>query len=420
MSLINQMLRDLDARQASRKDRAGLPPRLRPLPPSRLTRQQSMRMLLIGMALGGAVAGGIVAVVLLIFLSGPSQVPAPATQATAPMAAVAPPPPPPTASPAPASPVAQPAPVPAEAPAVLPAQPAVQAQAGVVSPVVAAPAQPAPKPISPPAATAAAIVAAAKQPAAAIAPAKTLPPTPPRVPSDSRAPPPPKQNSSPVKSGAEPASQTSPSLAERKPLTANAAAQADKAGKTDPGHDLADADYQKGMQAVNNGDQAAALPLFRNALSLNPNLAHARQALLSVLVSSRMWDEAREVARAGLAADPTRTGWAVILTRLQHERGDTDAALKTLETHLNYANDDADYLSLYAFLLHRGQRYPEAVRQYRSALALRPKEGRWWYGLGMALAATGREEEAKVAYVKAREVGNLPADMMAVIEERLK
>lgn len=394
MSLINQMLRDLDARQASRKDRVGLPPRLRPLPPARLTRKQSMHMLLIGMALGGAVAGGVVAVSLLMFLSPPSQVTSPAAQVQGPVVAVAPTPAPAPApshvvAPAPSSLAAQSVPTAAEKTVALP----VHAPVAVALQPVAAPAVlAAPLPVSPPASPAKLAVAPVKAPA------------------------------EPVRQAPPPVAERKPGVPERtnKPAPANPAAQTDKSGKTDPGRDLAEAEYQKGMQAVNNGDQAAALPLFRNALSLNPRLAHARQALLSVLVSGRMWDEAREVAQAGLVADPTRTGWAVILTRLQHERGDTDAALKTLESHLNYANDDAEYLSLYAFLLHRGQRYPEAVRQYRSALALRPKEGRWWYGLGMALAATSREEDAKVAYIKAREVGNLPADMLATIEERLK
>lgn len=407
MSLINQMLRDLDARQASGPDRAGLPPRLRPLPPARLTRQQSMRMLLIGMALGGVVAGGVVAAILLTFRSMPSPVlPPPTALATVPAAAS-------VGTPVPSPP--QPLPAPVSQPAISPAP-----EPQSASPALEAAPATVPQPVQSPAPAAASLAAA---PVPAAAPSVAPPAVAQQFPAGKAIPAP------PAKPAAEPVRPTPPT-AERKPVvterTSNkppappAAVQIEKPARTDPGRDLAEAEYQKGMQAVNAGNQAAALPFFRNALSLNPRLAHARQALLSVLVSGRMWDEAREAAQAGLSADPTRTGWAVILTRLQHERGDTDAALKTLETHLNYANDDADYLSLYAFLLHRGQRYPEAVRQYRSALALRPKEGRWWYGLGMALAATGREEEAKVAYVKAREVGNLPADMQAVIEERLK
>jgi len=197
-------------------------------------------------------------------------------------------------------------------------------------------------------------------------------------------------------------------------------AQIDKQPKGGLSREQAEAEYRKGMQAAGSGDLAGALPPLRRALEIDPRHAKARQALLSVLANSRQWDEVKQVAQSGLALDPARSGWAVILARLQHEQGDTEGAVQTLETYQAHAAGDADYQGLFAFLLQKRQRHAEAAQHYQAALALRPHEGRWWYGLGLVLEGAGRGDEAKAAYGKARDAGNLPADMLGIIEQKLR
>jgi MSHA biogenesis protein MshN len=174
------------------------------------------------------------------------------------------------------------------------------------------------------------------------------------------------------------------------------------------------------MQAARRGDHVAALPALQRALEIEPTHAKARQALLSVLVGSRQWNEARQVAQTGLAVDPTQSGLATILARLQFEQGDSPAALDTLSRHAIHAGDNADYQGLFAYLLQKQQRPAEAVQRFQAALALRPGEGRWWFGLGLSLESAGRTAEAKEAYARAKEVGNLAADMAAVVDQKLR
>ncbi|MCX8085730.1 MAG: tetratricopeptide repeat protein [Rhodocyclaceae bacterium] len=363
MSVINQMLRDLDARQASEQERAGLPPRLRPLPPARSSRAQSWRYLLIGMALGGLVAGLAVAWLMAPPPSSPPQavLPAPTfSPATA-------------ASPAPATP----------APPAAGSAPAAEAKRADLGEMKLA--------------TQLALPQAA--------PGKAV------------------ERSSPTKSDnrqevREPAAATVKT--DPAPAVPAPEAQIDKQSRGGPGRELAEAEYRKGMQAVKRGEPAVAQPLFQHALELDPQHARARQALLSVLVGAKAWEDAKRVAQAGLMLDPAQTGWAVILARLQFEQGELSEALATLEKHAAYAAQDADYQSLYAFLLQKQQRFAEAAERFRAALALRPAEGRWWFGLAVALEQVGRLEEARQAYAKAKEAGNLPAELAATAEQKFK
>jgi MSHA biogenesis protein MshN len=205
------------------------------------------------------------------------------------------------------------------------------------------------------------------------------------------------------------------------PVSASPAeGQIDKRSKDGQARDMAENEYRKGMQAVKRGEGGAALPPLQRALELDPMHAKARQALLSVLVGGRQWAEAQRAAQAGLALEPAQTGWASILARLQFEQGDTAGALETLERHAPYAGNDADYQGLFAYLLQKQQRFADAAQRFQAALSLRPQEGRWWFGYGLALESAGRGSEARDAYTKAKEAGNLPADMTSVIEQKLK
>jgi MSHA biogenesis protein MshN len=398
MSIINQMLRDLDARHASEQERAGLPPRLRTLPPRQVARGGDWRMLVAGMLAGGALVG----IAASWYFSPGAQPPAPV--------------PAPVATPAPPAPTVPPAPtfaspaVPAAAPLPTPAE---EARDMKLSTLLAAaqpetPATSAAKPAAPPV-PAPKLAAAAKAPEAA-RPSATVP-----APEPKAAPPAVK----PVTEPARPARETRPApLPAAEPALPDA--QIDKRAKGGQAHEMADGEYRKGMQAVKRGDNAGAVPLFRHALELDPGHARSRQALLSVLVGARQWAEAQQAAKSGLALDPAQTGWATILARLQFEQGNAAAAIATLENYAVHAGGDAEYQGLFAYLLQKQQRPAEAAQRFRIALALRPGEGRWWFGLGLALEAAGQGGEAKEAYAKAREVGNLPADMQAVVEQKTK
>lgn len=54
---------------------------------------------------------------------------------------------------------------------------------------------------------------------------------------------------------------------------------------------------------------------------------------------------------------------------------------------------------------YRRADYATAAKRYASAAVLVPDEPAAFYGLGMALAKLGRDEDARSAYAKARELG---------------
>lgn len=150
--------------------------------------------------------------------------------------------------------------------------------------------------------------------------------------------------------------------------------------------ETADGEYRKALAAHRQGRPGEAIDGLDSALRIDPRHASARQALLSLLLEQHRWPEAQAVAVEGLALNPANTGWAMILARLQVEQGRLVEAEQTMASHAGYGERNADYLAFHGLLLEKLQ----------------------------------RPQEARAAFVKASEIGSLPPEMAAAVEQRLR
>jgi MSHA biogenesis protein MshN len=190
--------------------------------------------------------------------------------------------------------------------------------------------------------------------------------------------------------------------------------------RADTPSDLAENEYRKAVTLLNLGRLADAEAGFREALSVYPEHHNARQGLLGLLVHGRKLDEAERVLEEGVRLSPGQTGFNMTLARLQAERGDNVQATATLQRGLEHAQGSAEYAAFLAALLQRQGRHEEAIDQFHAALRLRPGSGVWWLGLGISLQATNRGPAAQEAYRQARAAGNLQPDLAALAEQRLR
>jgi len=184
--------------------------------------------------------------------------------------------------------------------------------------------------------------------------------------------------------------------------------------------DLADNEYRKAVALLNQGRLAEAEGGFQAALSLYPEYHEARQGLIGLLVQGRKLDDAERVLEEGVKLSPGQTGFNMTLARLQADRGDNAQATATLQRGLEHARGSAEYAAFLAALLQRQGRHEEAIEQFHAAVRLRPGSGVWWLGLGMSLQATNRPAAAQEAYRQARAAGDLHPDLAALAEQRLK
>ena len=185
-------------------------------------------------------------------------------------------------------------------------------------------------------------------------------------------------------------------------------------------HERAESEYRKAIAAVNQGRVSEAVDSLRNALHQDSLHVASRQLLVRLLLEAGNKDEAIRMLRDGIAGQPAKLGWAMSLARLQVDRGELDSAWQTLDHTLPAAGNNPDYLGFAANVLQRLGRHGEAADQYRKATRIAPADGRWWLGLGWCLDAQGQAAEAREAFLHARQSGNLSPELLALIDQKLR
>ena len=184
--------------------------------------------------------------------------------------------------------------------------------------------------------------------------------------------------------------------------------------------DRADVDWRRGEAALAAGRGEEGREALRAALRHDPGHLQVRQTLLRNLLEVRRLDEAIRVLQEGLELQPAQAGWAMSLARLQLEQSDVAAADGTLARSQAFAEANADYAGFQGHLKSRLGSHRQAVAHYQRAIALAPNDGRWWLGLGLALESDGRLPESREALRRALATGNLPGDLAAVAGQHLR
>lgn len=361
MSLVNKMLRDLDARKAGENERSHLPSAVTPLA-ARVERKRNPSWAIIAMAVLTGFAG-----VLWYGMQKPATAPAPSPL---PSAAVAPPtvvsPPPPPAVPA------KEALTPKTAAA---SSPRLSASTSVIS--HADPQEPALR----------------KETALRTLPAQS--------------------------------SSTSPALfaASRNTSPAQQApadARIEKQLRQPTPAERAETEYRRGLALQQQGQADEALNHYRAALTDQAEHVAARQTMAALLIEMRRFDEAEEILSKGSMLAPAALPSTLALARLKVERGAAPAALGLLLGQAAAGERSAEYQGFLATLLNRAGRRGEAIERYQAATRLAPNEARWWAGLGLVLEAEGKTAAAREAYMQARALPGLPDDLAQHIEQRLR
>ncbi len=388
MSLINQMLRDLESRraQAQGSEPSGALDNLQwPATPGMSGKAPGGLRAVNWLRLGGIVA--VFAILLSAYLWYSRATPlntTPETVVQAPTPAV-----PPTAQPVTGGEVAE------EAPAMQQAPQASPEDEDRAAPALAA--QEVPAAAEPPATPVATVVAAppvestpvaqTQQEAKPVSTAGAAPPREPRVArAEGQAPPP------------------APHI--KKPSVQ---------GPTQ----LAERSYQEAVEALQNGRIAEAQQGLREALAQQPRHHPSRELLAEIYLRNGQTGEAENLLAAGAMLDPRYTLFSKLHARLLVDRGDTSAALAVLEDKAASAAQDAEYQAFLAALYQRMERHNDAIAIYRKVLASEPRQGVWWMGLGISLEATGQQPEALEAYRHAQATGNLAPAVLDFVKGRI-
>lgn len=225
---------------------------------------------------------------------------------------------------------------------------------------------------------------------------------------------------------AAPARADRPKKVAGKPVAVREAAPAAVAAPAPPGaagrnmndEQRAERQYREAIALLDEGRVSAGMEALGQTLKLNPRHDGARQSLVNLLIEGGRKDEAMQQLEQGLERDPGQAQMAMLLARLQIERG--QSGVPTLMRSLPSVAGNADYHAFLAGALQREGRQREAVEQYALALRSNPEQAVWLMGMGISLQAEQRYADARRTFQRARDSGTLSAPLQEFVERKLQ
>lgn len=178
--------------------------------------------------------------------------------------------------------------------------------------------------------------------------------------------------------------------------------------------------YQQALTYVQQGRVSEAQNILASAIKTYPKNHDARQTLAALLLDNNRIQDASTVLKDGLTVSPEHVAFRMTAARLEIELGNQPEALTTLLSGVSFAHNNATYNAFLATLLQRNRQHKDAVKYYQTALNIDRGMTNAYIGLGISLQALGQLEEAHVAYSHAQNNRSLNPNLKSFIDYRLK
>lgn len=177
--------------------------------------------------------------------------------------------------------------------------------------------------------------------------------------------------------------------------------------------------FQHAVKMLGRGKQQAAKLALEKSLSFAPTHLRARETLAALLLNEGRVAEAASSLREGLRLMAGATSLAKLYARILVDQGDIPMAVTVLERARPAVSADPEYHALLAALYRQQKKYAQAAHAYQQILMQRPGVASWWMGLALSEDAMGESAPALNAFQRAQRAGGLSATVMKYLQARI-
>lgn len=178
--------------------------------------------------------------------------------------------------------------------------------------------------------------------------------------------------------------------------------------------------YAEASNTLQQGKTIDAKKLLYKVLLLDFTHIQARKTLATLLFREQQYDEAIEILELGRIQHPEDVSFTLLLARIHTERGQDPVAVDLLERINPDVASNSDFYGLLAALYQRSAQYKKAAVVYEKLLRVYPGRAVWWMGLGLSLQSTERKQDALSAYKKALAAQGLTVELKRFIQKRMQ
>lgn len=172
-------------------------------------------------------------------------------------------------------------------------------------------------------------------------------------------------------------------------------------------HQRGDLTEQRANAALARGDTREAERLLAERLNEQPENTQIRKQLAAMFYGQSRMGEAYRLLEEGVSLQPSQPDFRLMLARLSLAKQQPVRAMEWLSGTEPMVAMNMDYYAMLAALAQELGQPIRARKVYLDLLQYRPSEGRWWMGLGVAEEALGKRQAARDAYQTAQLHGGL-------------
>lgn len=183
---------------------------------------------------------------------------------------------------------------------------------------------------------------------------------------------------------------------------------------------LAEKHYKEGLYKYRNGAFGDSIKSLTTAIRMDPDNVDARHLLASAYLRQDRVDLAAAILNESVERLPGSARLKKLYAQILYELGHGDKAVDILKTSMPSVEQEPEYHALLAGILQDEGRHEEAVNVYRSLTDFNTEESLWWMGLGISEEALGNNGDAIAAYRRALQTGSLSENLKQYVSKRIQ
>jgi MSHA biogenesis protein MshN len=184
--------------------------------------------------------------------------------------------------------------------------------------------------------------------------------------------------------------------------------------------ELSEQYYAEGKIAEKQGSMAEAFKAYHRALELNEQGHSVREAIVTLLLSEKKYGQAVFFLTESLQKYPAHEDYALMLIKLYEHLNRPKEALNLLMSLPPSTENKLLMLKTRVKLAHKLGDFRLTEQTYRELVQLQPENAKWWFGLGHALDNQSKADLAISIYEHTLEMNALSAQTAQYTKKRLE
>ena len=184
--------------------------------------------------------------------------------------------------------------------------------------------------------------------------------------------------------------------------------------------EIAALERRKYQQALARRDNVGAQQALLQVLANDPLDLSSRKQLAALYYGENQLNAARDVLQQGITLMPTNADLRLLAARVAQAMGDKQAALQALQAITPSAVNNLDFYAMRAALAQQLGQAAEAGYSYQALTRAQPMVGRWWLGLAISQEQRSLMSDAKQAYRRALLDNQLSAASRRFAQQRIQ